>query len=430
MTVGELALYISLAIVLQLALFSALAFFRYWRSHRNFERQFAGFESRRAEATTALEAPLTAARAAAWSGYRDFQVVRKVVEDKCRSVCSLHLTPEDRGALPAFMPGQFLTIQLNVTDSSTGKVGEVVRCYSLSDGPGLDHYRISVKRIPPPAGSADLPPGLASGFLHDFVQEGDILAVRAPAGHFFLEPGDGPVVLIAGGIGITPMLSMLNATLARENPREIWLFYGVRNGAEHVMKAHLEMLAERYPNFRLHVCYSQPSPGDVRGRDYRHEGYVDITLLRQMLPLKPFHFYVCGPRAMMEALVPALDAWGVPEANIHYEAFGPASLSPSLRRRTAGVEGEAVSGLVPVMVTFRRSGVSSTWDTDAESLLEFAERNGIRVPSGCRAGSCGSCQTAIEAGAVEYSQRPDFDPEPGCCLLCISRPVRDLVLLA
>jgi len=413
--------------LLQVAIVIAIALLRYRRRYRDIETRIAGFGADTGDAGAVAAA--ASDRTVSWQGYRGFLVIRKVFEDRAHTVCSLHLLPADGGPLPDFMPGQFLTFRLVVNDSTTGGQKEIVRCYSLSDRPGLDHYRISVKRIPPPADSPELPPGLSSGYLHDGVQDGDTLFVRAPAGHFFLESDEVPVVLIAGGIGITPMLSMLNATLMSGSQREIWLFYGVRDGAEQVMKEHLESLAARHANFQLHVCYSRPTPGDVKGRDYQHEGHVDIDLLRLTLHLKPYQFYICGPRAMMESLVPALDAWGVPDRNIHYEAFGPASLSPSLRRRTIGAAAPPpVAGTLTV--TFSRSGKAFTWDGQAESLLDFAEKNGIAINSGCRAGSCGSCETVIEAGEVDYAQEPDFDPEPGRCLLCISRPVRDLTLSA
>ncbi len=430
MTVLELTTYITFAIVLQIGGFAVLAFFRHWQVYQGLKGRAAGFGNGLPEqADRELPPhPGPAGHAAPWEGFRDFRVARKVFEDESREVCSFHLVPVDGQPLPGFRPGQFLTFRLDVADPSTGGVKKTVRCYSLSDRPGLDHYRISVKRVPAPKGSADLPPGLLSNHLHDHVIEGDVLPVRAPSGHFFLDPGSGPVVLIAGGIGITPMLSMLNASLENGDSREIWLFYGLRNGAEHVMKTHLEALAEKHPNFHLRVCYSRPLPGDGKGTDYQNEGHVDIALLRLTLSLKPYHFYICGSPAMMESLVPALDEWGVPDQNIHYEAFGPASLARPSRRQPEKTE--AGPAAQSITVTFSKSGKSLTWDENAASLLDFAEENGIEVASGCRAGGCGSCQVAIEEGEVDYNQAPDFDPDPGSCLLCISRPRHDLTLSA
>jgi ferredoxin len=129
---------------------------------------------------------------------------------------------------------------------------------------------------------------------------------------------------------------------------------------------------------------------------------------------------------MMESLVGALDDWGVPAARIHYEAFGPASV----KRRTVDAEATPAEGAGEIMVSFARSGQQLMWNPEAGSLLEFAEAHGVAVESGCRAGSCGSCQTTIRAGEVAYRHAPDFDPEPGCCLLCVSTPKTNLVLEA
>jgi ferredoxin-NADP reductase len=308
-------------------------------------------------------------------------------------------------------------------DPVTGESRNVVRCYSLSDAPRTDSYRVSIKRVPAPPRHPDVPPGVSSSFFHDHVREGDRLMVKAPSGHFHLT-GDQqlPIVLIGGGIGITPMLSILNAVLERGTGQAVWLFYGVRNGSEHIMKEHLQHLAERHTNFHLHVCYSAPGKDDLEGADYQHHGRIDLPLLRNTLKLAHYQFYVCGPKPMMESLVPALKDWGVDSADIHYESFGPASLEKHERPvLTTGAEG-------PFNITFSRSGKSLSWDPSADSLLAFAEANAIDVDSGCRAGSCGSCQTALTSGEVEYGQQPDADIEPGHCLLCIATPRGDLVL--
>ena len=247
--------------------------------------------------------------------------------------------------------------------------------------------------------------------------------VKAPSGHFHLiEDEPLPIVLIAGGIGITPMLSILNNVLERGLRREIFLYYGVRNGNEHVMKGYLQTLARQHGNFHLHVCYSNPNPTDLYGTDYDHQGRVDVALLRNTLNLVRHQFYVCGPKAMMESLVPGIEVWGVDSTDIHYESFGPATLS---KRAKPVLTTDAMQ---PISVTFSRSGKRLSWDPSADSLLEFAEANAIDVNSGCRAGSCGSCQTALKAGEVDYNQQADADIEPGHCLLCISTPRSDLVL--
>lgn len=435
MTALDLFFYIVLWFLLQLTCFGGMAFYRHWLVYQELRHRLAGLESHlpdeRADPVNPQGGDQTV-QAVGWEGFRPFRVQRKIFEDLSRSICSLYLVPTDGKALPPFKPGQFLTFQWDMTDPHTGQPRRVVRCYSLSDRPGLGYYRISVKRIPPSVGPVGTPPGLASNHVHDVVQEETTLLVKAPAGQFVLEKEEAPIVMVAGGIGITPLLSMLNENVERRSPREIWLFYGVRNGSEQIRKAYLESLAKKHPQFHLHVCYSRPGSDDVQGRDFQHVGHVDIALLRLTLPLKPYRFYVCGPQAMLQSIVPALYTWGVPEQHVHFEAFGPASLVPSTTPPPTSPPENLSASTVNrgITVTFSQSAKSFPWDEKAPSLLDFAEQNGIDVASGCRSGVCGTCQTPMLAGKVAYFQDPDITPEPGCCLLCVSKPEHDLTLVA
>lgn len=424
MTIQQLSFYIALAITLQVAVFVAVLLYQKWRDYRRVgSPPPVGTDSAPADGLpSALE------MAGAWSGYRDFRVQRKEFEDRRRTICSFYLAPVDGQPLPPFKPGQFLTFRLNVHTGSDAK--PIVRCYSLSHAPDAGCYRVSIKRIGPPSDKPDSPAGVSSNYFHDQVEVGSVLAVKAPSGHFHLLDGDqSSIVLIGGGIGITPMLSMLETSLSRTPEREVWLFYGVRNGAEHIMKSRLCDLAQRHPNFHLHVCYSRPDAEDVAGVDYQHASHVNIGLLRQTLNLRPYHFYICGPRQMMESLVPALADWGVDPERIHYEAFGPSTV-PKLAKAEKRPTAPLLAAAASPTVSFVKSAKERQWNPRADSLLEFAEDLGISVPSGCRAGSCGSCQTTIVSGEVETSKEPDFDVSPGCCLLCISKPKSDLVLSA
>lgn len=416
MTSLALLLWIGLGVVLQLAIYLGIGFWRHWRDYQ-------ALRSRSADLPVIRDAPPAAETTSAWSSFRTFRVERKVVEDVAQSVCSFYLVPEDGQPLPPFLPGQFLTFQLDVP--TVGATEQIIRCYSLSDAPRPDAYRVSIKRVPSPQGSG-YPAGRASSFFHDQVVVGSRLRVRAPAGHFHVDRSDAPVVLIGGGIGITPMLSMLNWCLAEQPDRELWLFHGVRHGRELVMKSHLEALAAAHPNFHLLLCFSDPLPEDEVGRDYHHRGRVDVNLLRVQLPLKPYHFYICGPTPMMASLVPALEDWGVPDEHIHFEAFGPASI----QRKNAITTDPSQATDSGIVVTFAKSGKQLPWRPGANSLLEFAEANGITINSGCRAGGCGTCQTTIRDGEVFYRQPPDYDPEPGSCLLCVCSPKTSVTLEA
>jgi ferredoxin-NADP reductase len=364
----------------------------------------------------------------AWEGWREFRVVQRRLEDAARSQCSFTLQPVDGRPLPAFRPGQFLTFSLELADRAVNGADAartITRCYSLSDGPDPGHYRVTIKRVPAPLDHPEYLPGLSSNHFHDHVQVGDVLRVKAPSGHFFIDPDPAvPAVLVGGGIGITPMMSMLRWCNANQPQRVVHLFYGLRNSDEHAFKSQLEEMAAAQPLLRLHVVYSRPASSDVQGRDYQHAGHVDVELLRRTLPHGRHQFYVCGPPAMMQTLVPALAQWGVPVADIHYEAFGPASV------KLPGAQAAAVPVVSGVEVKFHRSGRTLTWDGRDTSLLDFAERHGIPVESGCRSGGCGSCETRLLDGSVAYEQAPDHDVTPGHCLLCVGRPTTSLVLEA
>ena len=416
MTTSLLLAYICAALLLQLAVGISVAV---WRRRHVVAGMTAGAD---------VEAPRVSV--GAWPGWRAFRVARREFEDGKHTQCSFYLQPVDGVSLPPFKPGQFLTFQLQLGDASAGVQHghrSITRCYSLSDRPAPEHYRVTIKRVPAPEGRPDVPPGASSSHFHDRVHEGDVLQVKAPSGHFHIDPDPRvAAVLVGGGIGITPMMSMLRWCLAEQPGRTVHLYYGLRNSEEHAFKALLEQLASAHPRFHLNVVYSRPGPDDIAGRDYQHPGHVNLDLLRQTLPHGRHQFYVCGPAPMMESLVPALDAWGVAPRDIHYEAFGPASV-----RAASAIPQDAIAGMqAPIDVQFRRSGRTLVWEANDASLLDFAERHGVAVDSGCRSGSCGSCETKLVSGTVRYAHKPDHDVAPGHCLLCVGTPGSALVLEA
>lgn len=354
----------------------------------------------------------------AWSGSRPFKIDRIVPE--AAAVRSFYLKPVDAKNLSVYKAGQYLTFRFDIP----GQEKPVVRCYSLSDAPGHDYYRISVKRLPPPRDKPDVPPGLSSSYLHDQVKEGDIVNVLAPNGDFCLSNGKPRnVVLLGAGIGVTPVLSMLNHLdrTGIEDDSNIWFFYGVRDGSEQIMKEHLRSLADKSKGLKLTLCYSDPRPEDVEGRDFQRHGRISMDLLKEMLPHNGFDFYFCGPGSMMADLAEGLEEWGVDEGRIHYEAFGPSTVR---RKKAATHTGESFH------VDFDQTGKTLTWTGEAESILEFAEANGLELPYGCRMGNCGTCAQQLVKGEVRYPVAPSYTPKKGYCLTCTSVPVSDIELKA
>jgi len=365
----------------------------------------------RAKRRLLVETPLS------WNGFRKFVVRRKVLE--CSNVCSFFLAPHDNRPLPAFKPGQYLTFRLPNPQGGS----PLVRCYSLSERHHPDYYRVTIKRAAgdPASGQGG---GLSSSYFHDQVKEGDIIDVRAPAGNFVLEPSDvEPVVLIAGGIGLTPIYSMLATLVHLRSRRPIWVFYGLRNRHDHVFKQDLAILARDNPHINVRICYSRSGANDVHGEDYQVEGRVTVELLRRTLPSNNFRFFYCGPGPMMEGLTAGLKAWGVPEDHLHFEAFGASSVQLVSQGTVV-----APAKDTPCTVTFRKSGVTKTWDAAQGTLLNLAEQAGIVIASGCRVGNCGTCVVALHAGEVGYLHAPGVPLEARTCLTCLAQPKGDITL--
>mgnify|MGYP006410968157 FL=1 len=423
MTTGTLTILIFTAILAQVAVVMLFGFYRRKQQYKNISNQTSETQAGPEQHVSTSSVVESEGSGQAWDGFKEFIVQRREMEDINQSICSFYLVPVDEQPLPTFKPGQFLTFKLQIDDPVSNKIKSVVRCYYLSDAPRSDYYRVSIKRVPAPTDQPDVPAGVSSNFFHDHLQQGGRLQVKAPSGHFHLmEQEPLPIVLIGGGIGITPMLSTLNTLLEDGSNREVWLFYGIRNSNEHIMKQHLQALDETHNNFHLHVCYSAAKKTDIEGTDYQHSDRVGIPLLRATLKLMHYQFYICGPKPMMESLVPGLEEWGVNSDDIYYESFGPATLIKHEKTKPQAAPTK------PCTITFSRSGKTIPWDSAFDSLLELAEDNGIDIDSGCRAGSCGSCQTAVSTGKTEYNQQPDADVEPSHCLLCISTPKGNITL--
>lgn len=366
------------------------------------------YAERRAEFGRLLDGTVKWARAAkpifrAWSGERPFQVA--AVVDEAVGYKSFYLVPTDGLPLPRFEPGQYLTFSLQVDPQRK----PIVRCYSLSERPREDYYRVTIKLSKAGQGSV---------YFHRHVHVGSTLQIQAPQGAFFLNPTDQlPIVLVAGGVGITPILSMANSIVHNRSERPVYLFAGFRNSNEHPCREQLAAIVEQ-KNFHCDVSYSRPLPTDRPGHDYSHVGHATIVRIRELLPSSNFRFYVCGPPAMMEDLVPALYRWGVPANHVHFEAFGPASI----KRLKLNVH------TTPCQIEFSREKSELTWKGEFASLLDFATAEGIVLNSGCRAGNCGACVSKVLEGVVKHTKIPGVPLADDECLTCIGVPEGDIVL--
>ncbi len=356
---------------------------------------------------------------AAWQGTRQLKVI--AVADEARDVRSFYLADPAGKPLPDYQPGQYLTFEFPQLNSDR----PLTRCYSLSDRPRPDYFRVTIKRAWPPNGLSTIAPGLGSSYFFEHVRPGATLEVKAPGGSFFLDPAHrDPVVLIGGGIGITPVLAMLNTIVHEQPGRRVYFFSAMRSFAEHPFQHHLRAIAAEHSQVRLHVSHSSPLPEEVPGSDYDHFGRLNLDVLRDVLPSNNFKFYVCGPGSMLAELIPALEAWGVPERDINYETFGLSTLRKM--QQTVMLLDEPTTA--SAIVRFACSEKEAAFTPETESLLTLAERNGVHLEAGCRTGNCGACVTKLLAGRVTYARKPGASIGAGECLPCVGVPAGNVVL--
>jgi hypothetical protein len=245
---------------------------------------------------------------AAPEAFRALRLIRKTRESV--DVCSFTFEASDGRPLPDFEPGQHLAIALDVPDASE----PVRRTYSLSNAPGEGVYRISVKREPH---------GIASGFLHDDLEEGAVVHARTPAGEFFLPQGATPVALISAGIGVTPTVSMLRDVVARSPRRKLVFVHVARDGRHHALAAEVRRLVSAGADIESHVFYSRPTAEDRIGHDFDEAGRPDANRLAALLPEDDTDVYLCGPVGFMASVQQGLEGRGIAPERIHTESFGP-----------------------------------------------------------------------------------------------------------
>lgn len=255
----------------------------------------------------------------AWTGWRGFQIVKKMPESD--QITSFYLKPVDGGSLPDFHPGQYISVRVYVPEWNLMQP----RQYTLSDSPGKETFRISVKREDEHDHS---PAGKVSNTLHHDYKEGDIIDVSAPAGEFYLDQGnDAPVVLISAGVGITPMFSMLSYLDEKQSNRDVYFIHGAHNGEKHALREKVTGIVNRNPTFNKIVFYSQPMQQDRQGVDYDYTGRMDLDKLESSVFKKNADYYLCGPTDFMKQEGRKLKALGIPENRIHVEAFGTGAFS-------------------------------------------------------------------------------------------------------
>lgn len=341
--------------------------------------------------------------------WRPFKVTEIV--DESRSIRSFHLQPDDGAGLLPHQAGQHLPIRITVDDADK----PVIRTYTLSVAPSDGEYRISVKRD-----------GVVSQHLHDSVRVGDVIEARAPAGGFTISAREKrPAVLLAAGVGITPMLAMLRHIvyegLRTRGIRPTFLFQSAHARQDRAFASELEQLVQAAGGVVKVIRVLSDVEGANEGADYDAAGRIDMALLKRMLPFGDYDFYLCGPPQFSQAIHDGLRDLNIADDRIHAEAFGPSSLA---RRIDAVVSAPVLRppSTKPVPVAFTDSLKEARWTPESGSLLELAESRGLSPDFSCRAGSCGTCKTKLLAGEVTYVKQPTAEVAAGEVLICCAVP--------
>ncbi|HAV58174.1 MAG: nitric oxide dioxygenase [Acinetobacter sp. GWC1_38_13] len=247
-----------------------------------------------------------------WLGWRNFKIAKKVVESD--EITSFYLAPVDGGDLPNYEAGQYISVRVFVPELNLRQP----RQYTLSTSPQADYLRISVKRED---AKGELAEGWVSNTLHSLA-EGSEIEVSAPTGNFYLIDSKKRNVFISGGVGLTPMIAMLNQLVTLDMPQPVTFIHACRSSQVHAMKQHIHDLKAKFPRLSTFTAYEFPHDGDVFGVDYEAAGRLDLASMDAALLPTTADYYLCGPMPFMAEQHKALVARGIPAENIHSEAFG------------------------------------------------------------------------------------------------------------
>lgn len=351
------------------------------------------------------------------NGWRVMEVVKVV--DESSDVKSFFLVDPNGQTLPNFYPGQYVMVRPALAGAY-----QTTRCYSLSIAPNSQLWRISVKRQhshTTPAVSRRN--GALSNWLHNNIRDGDCLLIGGPNGHFVLAPdNNSPLILLAAGVGITPICSMLQYSRHQTPERPLDVHYQVKDLQHWPLGPEVHSFLKDASNGHVVTYVSRNSmgplthpydlPGEIRA------GRLDIPSIVAQRDPGNAHYFMCGPDAWMESMRQQLSQAGVPETRVHWESFG-SSGAPTF---------DGSSDSTVHQVTFQRSHVVTQWDNPDASLWELAQSSDVVIPSGCLSGACGSCRVKLLQGKVRYDRKVNICLEEGECLACVARPESDVIL--
>lgn len=348
--------------------------------------------------------------------------VRAVQPDTAEAVIVSFDVPEELRPVFGFTQGQYLTLRKEIGGQ------DLRRSYSICAGVDDGELRVGVRKV---AG------GVFSNWINEQLKPGDTISVMAPQGRFFvpIEPGARRHhVGIAGGSGITPILSIMKTVLAREPGSRFTLVYGNRKLRSTMFKEELEDLKDRYMSRLVihHVFSDEHTDAEInRGvMDRRKIG----EFLQGLVPADSIdHAFVCGPFQMNDEAEAALLAAGVPEERIHIERFGIAQ--PGAGQVGAVVHQAQPGDAAKAMITIIRDGLQReiAFSREQASILDAASDAGLEVPFSCTSGVCGTCRAKLVEGHVRMERNFALDRKEvasGFVLTCQAHPLTERVVLS
>ncbi len=332
--------------------------------------------------------------------WRSLRVDR--IERESSTINSFYLTATDGLPLEGYIAGQHLPVR-------HPSVPKTIRTYTLSKAPCGSQYRLSIKR------EAN---GKFSRFMHDDLRVGTTVSAMAPRGVFHLhETSSKPLVLVSAGVGITPMIAMLEAavntsgcTNGKKAAHPIVFIHAARNGDEHPFKNHPILSNPSDFGVTLLLAYSQPTPQDIIDNKFHIRGRITAQTIAELVPANEVHAFLCGPDQFMTDMRAHLSAAGVDDSHIEQETFGGPVVT---REPMPNVE-------IPVQL--KSSNRQLTWNPSKTTLLETIEDAGVDAPFACRTGNCGTCVTKVLKGKLGHPKTAQYKPDDDEALICCAVP--------
>lgn len=343
--------------------------------------------------------------------FRNFIITKITTEST--AIKSFYLKRADDAPLEDYFPGQFISVRVKPNGVDNG----LIRNYTLSDSPKKNYFRLTIKRESN---------GIVSKHFHDVIKTGDVIELSKPTGNFYLSINNPkPAVLLSGGVGITPMLSMLEHITENEPDKKVFFLHSSTNKDVQPMLRRLKELKLKHRNIFLSIHHTKPKNDEVPRIDYDYAGAITKEHLKKLLPGTEPDFYLCGPVNFMETMFKYLLELGINEDSINYEFFGEGkNLGNQKQIEKLGTKIDTKN----FKIHFTKSLVEADWDSKNANILELAESVGISPQYSCRMGTCSTCETTLLKGSVEYDPEPFMENPAGKIFICCAKPTSDIEL--